>query len=65
MHTALEEPAFPRAATALDRIQLHASYQLKDRLWLDAGLLHERYTSEDWRLDGVLPATLPTLLSLG
>jgi MtrB/PioB family decaheme-associated outer membrane protein len=65
VQTVLEEPDFPRASTAQDRIKLSASYQLKNQLWLDAGLLHERYAAQDWRLDGVLTASVPTLLALG
>ena len=63
--TGFTEPLFPSAKTSLDSVKLHASYKLQDNLWLLGSLWHERYTSQDWRLDGVLPATVQNLLSLG
>ncbi len=62
---AASDPLFPAAKTALDSIRLRASYRLQEPLWLDFSLGHERYSSQDWHLDGVLPATLQNLLSLG
>jgi MtrB/PioB family decaheme-associated outer membrane protein len=59
------DPLFPANTTALDSVKLHANYKLQDRLWLDFSLGHERYSSQDWHLDGVLPATVQNLLSLG
>jgi MtrB/PioB family decaheme-associated outer membrane protein len=63
--TGRPEPLFPSAETSLDSVRVHASYKLQDNLWLSGSLWHERYTSQDWRLDGVLPATVLNLLSLG
>ncbi len=63
--TGFTEPLFPSAKTSLDSVKLHASYKLQDNLWLLGSFWHERYTSQDWRLDGVLPATVQNLLSLG
>lgn len=59
------DPSFPAAKTSLDSVRLHASYKLQDNLWLSGSFWHERYTSQDWRLDGVMPATVLNLLSLG
>jgi MtrB/PioB family decaheme-associated outer membrane protein len=59
------EGAFPQANTAQDTLRVHARYKLSDRLSLNGSLWHERYTSADWRLDGVLPGTVQNLLSLG
>ena len=58
-------PPFPTATTALDRLKLHATYRLKDNLSLIGSYWYERYDAEDWRLDGVLPATIPNLLAFG
>lgn len=57
--------AFPAATTALDRLKLSASYQLKDKLSLLGSFWHERYESADWQLDGVQPDTVPYLLAFG
>jgi MtrB/PioB family decaheme-associated outer membrane protein len=65
VQTVMTEPAFPRASTALDRVKLHASYKLDDKISLAGTLWHERYKSVDWRTDGIAPATLVNLLSLG
>jgi MtrB/PioB family decaheme-associated outer membrane protein len=65
VQTGVGEPAFPRASTALDRVKLYASYKLKDNITLTGSLWYEEYSSLDWRLDGVLPATVANLLSFG
>ncbi len=65
VETASNDPLFPAAKTALDSVKLTANYKLQDQLWLDVALGQERYTSQDWRLDGVWPATVQNLLSLG
>ena len=46
-------------------MKLYATYKLKDNLWLTGSYWYERYDSQDWRLDGVLPATIPNLLAFG
>ncbi len=65
----IEAPAdalpFPVAKTALGSVKLFATYKLQSELTLNAGLWYESYKTEDWRLDGVLPATVQNLLALG
>lgn len=56
---------FPPGTTALDSLKLQAIYKLSDKLSLIGAYWFERYASADWRLDGVLPATVPNLLALG
>ncbi|MEO8312711.1 MAG: MtrB/PioB family decaheme-associated outer membrane protein [Caldimonas sp.] len=58
-------PPFPTATTRLDGLKVYATYKLKERLSLTGSFAWERYESQDWRLDGVLPGTVPNLLSLG
>ncbi len=58
-------PPFPTATTSMDRFKIHATYKLKDNLSITGGWWYERYDSQDWRLDGVLPATIPNLLAFG
>lgn len=58
-------PAFPTASTSLDSVKLYATYHLQQNLSLTGGFWYEDYRSRDWKLDGVLPATVGNLLSLG
>ncbi len=65
VQTVMMEPAFPRASTSLDRIKLYATYKIDDKMSLTGNLWHETYKSVDWRTDGLMPASLINLLSLG
>jgi MtrB/PioB family decaheme-associated outer membrane protein len=63
--TAANEPAFPDLSTSRDSLRLYATYRLKDNVALRAGYWYERYESDDWALDGVAPATISNVLTLG
>ena len=63
--TGASSPAFPEVTEALDSVKLYAAYHLKDNVSLQAGYWHERYDSKDWMLDGVAPATIPNVLTMG
>jgi MtrB/PioB family decaheme-associated outer membrane protein len=56
---------FPNAKTGLDSARVQATYKLQADLSLIASYWHERYSAQDWRVDGVLPATVQNLLSFG
>jgi MtrB/PioB family decaheme-associated outer membrane protein len=56
---------FPTATTALDSLKLSATYKVNDKLSLIGSYWYERYDSKDWRLDGVLPASVANLLAFG
>ena len=58
-------PAFPTATTALDSLKLYATYRLKDNLSVTGSYWYEHYEAQDWHLDGVLPATIPNVLTFG
>jgi MtrB/PioB family decaheme-associated outer membrane protein len=58
-------PPFPTAKTSLDSLTVYGNYKLKDNLSISGGLTFEHYDSDDWRLDGIGPATVPNLLALG
>ena len=58
-------PGFPALTTSLDSLKLYATYRLQDNVSLEAGYWYEHYDSKDWMLDGVLPSTVPNVLSLG
>jgi hypothetical protein len=65
LETAAGNSLFPSAKTSRDSFKIFGTYRLRDNLSLTASYWHERYRSQDWRLDGVYPATVPSLLSLG
>lgn len=65
VETVVAITAFPGATTSVDSLKVFATYRLRESLSLTASFWHERYRSQDWQLDGVLPATLESLLSFG
>jgi MtrB/PioB family decaheme-associated outer membrane protein len=56
---------FPDLKTTLDSVKLYADYRMKKDLSLHAAYWYEHYNSKDWMLDGVDPATLSNVISLG
>ena len=58
-------PAFPTATTTMDSAKLFATWQLRANLSLTGSYWYEHYAGQDWHLDGVLPDTLPNVLTLG
>jgi MtrB/PioB family decaheme-associated outer membrane protein len=63
--TGTSDPGFPDARTALDTVRLFATYKLSDTMTLTGSYAYEDYSSRDWHLDGVLPATVGNLLAFG
>jgi MtrB/PioB family decaheme-associated outer membrane protein len=61
----LAAPPFPTARTKLESFKLYGTYNLKDNLSITGSYQYEHYDTADWRLDGVSPATVSNLLSLG
>lgn len=57
--------AFPQLDTQLNSVRLNLDYQVRDNIKVRAGYWYEHYSSSDWALDNVFPATVPHLLSLG
>ncbi len=60
-----QDPPFPPMKTSRDSLRLRADYRVKNNLSLLGMYGYERYSSQDWRLDGVFPGTVPNLLTLG
>ena len=56
---------FPELTSELDNLRLRLTYQRSDRLEIDLDLRYQRFVAEDWALEGVGPATIPTVLTLG
>lgn len=65
VQTVVNPAQFPQAKTSVDRIKLMANYKLSAKLGLNASYWYERYESQDWHADGVLPGTVQNLLSFG
>jgi predicted porin len=65
VNTGATNPPFPDMTTSLDSLRLYAAYRMNKKVSLQAGYWYERYSSKDWMLDGVAPATIPNLLALG
>jgi MtrB/PioB family decaheme-associated outer membrane protein len=65
MDTTAGKSVFPTATTSMDSFRIFGTYRLGERLSLTASVWHERYRSADWSLDGVLPATVSSLLGYG
>lgn len=56
---------FPDFETRLNSIRLRLRYRTQERWAFQAGVHYERYRSDDWALDGVAPATILNVLTLG
>jgi len=56
---------FPDYTTRLKGLSLVLDYAINDALAVRAGYRYERYSSADWQLDGVLPATIGNVLTIG
>jgi MtrB/PioB family decaheme-associated outer membrane protein len=57
--------AFPTVRSELTSFKADFNYDVTDRLGVVLSWWYERFTSEDWALDGIGPATLPSVLALG
>jgi MtrB/PioB family decaheme-associated outer membrane protein len=56
---------FPNNTSELSALRVDGAYALTERLDLALTWRYESYNSTDWALQGIEPATLPTVLSLG
>jgi hypothetical protein len=55
----------PDLETRVHTVRLNLAYHWSDSLEIVGDLRYEDSDAEDWALDGVGPATVPNLLSLG
>ncbi len=55
----------PELTSELDSLRITLSYAWSDRLTTDFILRWETFETADWALDGVLPDTLPVILTMG
>jgi MtrB/PioB family decaheme-associated outer membrane protein len=56
---------FPDLESTLDSLRIRLSYRVSERLELALRLRFESFMAEDWALEGVGPATIPVILTLG
>ena len=56
---------FPDLESTLGSLRVRLSYRVSERLEVALRLRHERFEAEDWGLEGVGPATIPVVLTLG
>ncbi len=56
---------FPELESVLDYLRFKLAYRQSERLELNLSLLYQRFEAEDWALEGVGPAAIPVVLSLG
>ena len=56
---------FPELKSELDYARLRLAYRRSERLEINLDLTYQRFLAEDWTLEGVGPATMPSVLSLG
>jgi MtrB/PioB family decaheme-associated outer membrane protein len=55
----------PDLTSTLDYVRLKLAYQYSERVELTTRLLYKSFKADDWALQGVGPATIPTVLTLG
>ncbi len=57
--------SFPDLQSTMDYLRLRLSYQHSEKLELTMNLRYQTIEVEDWSLEGVEPATIPVVLTLG
>jgi MtrB/PioB family decaheme-associated outer membrane protein len=62
--TVSDQP-FPDLTTTLNSLKVYASYDFKKHLSLNGAIWWEKYSSDDFQLDGVTPSTISNVLTLG
>lgn len=55
----------PLLESTMDSLRLSLRYQASERFDATVGIRWERFESADWALDGVLPDTIPSVLTMG
>jgi len=57
--------AFPTVESDLDSLWTDFSWAFSEKMDIVLRWRHERYSSDDWAIAGIDPATMPTVLALG
>ena len=61
---AVDSSRFPALESTLDSLRISIDYAHSERLDMSFGIRYESFDTRDWSVDGVLPDTLPTILTL-
>lgn len=56
---------FPDLESTFDYVRANLAWRYSERMQFDVDLRYQRFETQDWALQGVDPATLPTILTLG
>ena len=56
---------FPDLKSTIDYLRLSLSYRRSDRMRFTMNLRYQSLSAEDWSIEGVEPATIPVILTLG
>ena len=65
INNSTQDGPFPELKTKLHSLRISLDYEWSDSTTFRVGYWYEYYRSDDWALDGVEPATVNNLLSMG
>ena len=65
VNTGASDAPFPTNSSTFESLKLFATYKLTGNVSLTGSYWYEHYSSRDWHLDGVQPATIPNYLAFG
>ena len=57
--------ALPELTSEMDSLRLSLNYRISERFDTNIAIHYERFETADWALDGVEPATIPSVLTMG
>jgi MtrB/PioB family decaheme-associated outer membrane protein len=55
----------PELESTMDSLRLSLNYNASEKMDVNFGVRYEQLETDDWALDGVLPDTIPTILTMG
>jgi len=55
----------PDLESTMDSLRLSLNYKASERMDVNLGIRYEQFETADWALDGVLPSTMPVVLTMG
>ena len=58
-------PPFPDAKTRIDSLKIYGAYRINEKMSIAGSYAYEKYDADDWRYEGIGPATVSNLLALG
>jgi len=57
--------ALPELTSDMDSLRLSLNYRVSERFDANFAIRYERFETADWAIDGVAPATIPAILTMG